>query len=349
MSAKKTAVVICPGRGTYNATELGYLSRHFPDAGMMAQFDAERARMGQDSLTTLDGAERFSLSRHSRGDNASALIYAATLGDFMAINRNTVEVVAVTGNSMGWYSALACGGALSAVDGFQVSNTMGSFMQQALIGGQVIYPWVDDDWRPQPTRREALLSVVADIDARADHVLTLSIDLGGMLVLAGNEAGLSAFEATVDPVQGRFPMRLGNHAGFHSHLQAPVAAQGRAALPPSFFRQPDLPMIDGRGTVWWPGACDLQSLWDYTLGHQVTEVYDFTRAITVAAREFAPDMFIVTGPGSTLGGAVAQSLIRADWRGMQCKDDFKSEQAQSNEKTPMLISMGIQDQRPVVV
>ncbi|MEJ2020905.1 MAG: ACP S-malonyltransferase [Maritimibacter sp.] len=341
----KTAVVICPGRGTYNAGELGYLGRHFPDAELMAAFDAIRQESGQDTLSALDGAAKFSLSKHSRGDNASGLIYAATLGDFMAINRDEVEVVAVTGNSMGWYSALACGGALTTQNGFRVSNTMGTLMQEALIGGQVIYPWVDEDWVPKPTRREALLTLVADINERKDHDLSLSIDLGGMLVLAGNEAGLKAFETTVDPVQGRFPMRLGNHAAFHTHLQAPVAERGRAALKPELFTQPDLPLIDGRGGIWWPQATDLTALYDYTLGHQVTETYDFTRAISVAAREFAPDLFIVTGPGSTLGGAVAQSLILADWRGLTDKTTFKSQQ----DSQAMLISMGMDDQRGLVM
>ncbi len=341
----KTAVVICPGRGTYNAGELGYLGRHFSDAGLMAAFDGTRQEAGQETLTALDGAARFSLSKHSRGDNASGLIYAATLGDFMSINRDEIEIVAVTGNSMGWYSALACGGALSAQNGFRVSNTMGTLMQEALIGGQLIYPWVDEDWVPRPTRRDALLSVVAELNERKDHDLSLSIDLGGMLVLAGNEAGLKAFEATVDPVQGRFPMRLGNHAAFHSHLQAPVAERGRSALKPDLFTQPDLPLIDGRGAIWWPQATDLNALYDYTLGHQVTETYDFTRAITVAAREFAPDLFIVTGPGSTLGGAVAQSLILADWRGLVDKTTFKSQQ----DNQAMLISMGLDDQRGLVM
>ncbi|MEJ2030788.1 MAG: ACP S-malonyltransferase, partial [Maritimibacter sp.] len=192
---------------------------------------------------------------------------------------------------------------------------------------------------------EALLTLVADINERKDHDLSLSIDLGGMLVLAGNEAGLKAFETTVDPVQGRFPMRLGNHAAFHTHLQAPVAERGRAALKPELFTQPDLPLIDGRGGIWWPQATDLTALYDYTLGHQVTETYDFTRAISVAAREFAPDLFIVTGPGSTLGGAVAQSLILADWRGLTDKTTFKSQQ----DSQAMLISMGMDDQRGLVM
>ncbi|MFY0620213.1 MAG: ACP S-malonyltransferase [Pelagimonas sp.] len=342
---KKTAVVICPGRGTYNAPELGYLGRHFPDAALLGQFDAMRQRVGQPTLSELDGAARFTLSKHSRGDNASGLIYAATYGDFLSINRDNVEIVAVTGNSMGWYSALACAGAVSPIDGFRISNTMGTFMQEALIGGQLVYPWMDEDWVPRPERRAILMALIADINARADHVLSLSIDLGGMLVLAGNEAGLTAFEQSADPVQDRFPMRLGNHAGFHSALQQPVSERGRAALPQDLFGQPDLPIIDGCGTVWWPGACNQTRLWDYTLGRQVVETYDFTAAVRTAAREFAPDLFVVTGPGTTLGGAVAQSMILSNWRGMSNKADFKSQQ----DKSDLLIAMGREEQRDLVL
>lgn len=338
-----TAVVICPGRGTYNATELGYLGRHFPDSALLNAFDAQREALGQQTLSALDGAERFTLSKHTRGDNASGLIFAATYGDFAAI-REDVDIVAVTGNSMGWYSTLACAGALSPENGFHVANTMGTFMQEALIGGQLIFPWVDENWVPRFELRETLMRLIADLDARDGHTLTLSIDLGGMLVIAGNEAGLAAFETAVEPAQERFPMRLGNHAGFHSALQAPVAERGRSALPAALFTQPDRPMIDGRGQIWWPGASDLNALWDYTLGHQVVETYDFTHAIQTAAREFAPDLFIVTGPGTTLGGAVAQSLILADWKGMKTKADFK----QTQDAAPLLVSMGIENQRHLV-
>ncbi|HQU68605.1 MAG TPA: ACP S-malonyltransferase [Albidovulum sp.] len=340
----KTAVVICPGRGTYTKTELGYLKRHFRDRALMAGFDGTREALGQESLTALDGAATYSVAKHTRGDNASGLIYAATLGDFRAIDRGEVEIVAVTGNSMGWYSALACAGALSAEAGFEVVNTMGTLMQEALIGGQLVYPSVGEDWVPDPARKARQMAKVAEIGARPDHVFGLSIDLGGMLVLAGNEAGLKAFEAEVPPEQGRFPMRLSNHAAFHTALQTPVAERGQARLSSGLFGQPDLPMIDGRGAIWWPSATDAQALWDYTLGHQVVEPYDFTHAIRTAAREFAPDLFIVAGPGTTLGGAVAQSLILANWRGMGSKTDFQTRQ----QTAPLLVSMGMDDQRAIV-
>ena len=51
-----------------------------------------------------------------------------------------------------------------------------------------------------------------------------------------------------------------SHAAFHTPMQEPVAAQGRAALPRDLFGQPDLPLVDGHGRVWWPGASDVQAL-----------------------------------------------------------------------------------------
>jgi hypothetical protein len=76
----------------------------------------------------------------------------------------------------------------------------------------------------------------------------------------------------------------------------------------------------------------------------VVEPYDFTRAVQVAAREFAPDLFIITGPGTTLGGAVAQSLVQINWCGLSGKAEFKARQADN----PVVISMGDAEQRKVV-
>ncbi len=337
----RTAVLICPGRGTYTKTELGSLTR-FPDAKLLAHFDARRSALNQETLTALDSAATYSVSKHTRGDNASALIYACTLGD--ALSLKDIEITAVTGNSMGWYSALACAGALTPENGFEVVNTMGTLMQQSLIGGQIIHPFLGENWLPNPRRKAELLRLAAEINTRPDHTLTLSIDLGGMLVLAGNEAGLKAFESAVPPEQSRFPMRLANHAAFHTTLQAPVAAQGRAQLPAALFQQPQKPLIDGRGSIWWPGATKTDQLHAYTLGHQVTEPYDFTAAIRTAAREFAPDLFIIAGPGTTLGGAVAQSLILANHQHLASKQDFQTRQAQN----PLVISMGLPEQRAMV-
>ncbi len=342
---KQTAIVVAPGRGTYNRDELGYLARHHADrSALLAEFDAYRVAEGQEAISALDSAERFSGARHTRGDNASGLIHACAYADFLAIDRDRFDILAVTGNSMGWYIALTCAGALTPLDGFKLVNTMGTLMQDHMIGGQLIYPFVDEEWQVIPGERARIETKLTEIDARADHVLSLSIDLGGMLVLAGNAAGLRAFEAEMPVVQERFPLRLPGHAGFHSALQAPVAADGQRQLAADLFHAPALPLIDGRGAIWHPHTVVPHALHGYTLGHQVVEPYDFTAAIRVAAREFMPDVFIVLGPGGTLGGAVAQSLLLNDWRGLRTKSDFKAAQ----DGAPVLLSMGLDAQRRMV-
>ncbi|MFV0513271.1 MAG: ACP S-malonyltransferase [Jhaorihella sp.] len=338
---RRRALVIAPGRGTYNKEELGYLARHHGARGdMLARFDALRRQAGQAGVSELDGAARFTVSRYSRGDNASALIHACAVADFDAIDRDAYDIVAVTGNSMGWYVALACGGALDEAGGFTLTNTMGTLMQQALIGGQMIYPFVDADWREIPGRRDEILTLIERTEG-----LYLSIMLGGMLVLAGNEAALDHAERQLPRVQERFPMRLANHAAFHTPLQGPVSDRGKAALPLAMFRAPELALIDGRGQIWWRHATDPEALRDYTLGHQVVAPYDFTGAVRTGLREFAPDVVIVLGPGRTLGGAVVQSLIGCGWQGLEGKADFQAR----NRDRPMILSMGVDEQREQVV
>ncbi|AXI46866.1 acyl carrier protein [Sulfitobacter sp. SK012] len=341
---KKTAVIICPGRGTYNKGELGYLGRHHADqSDLISQFDELRTARNQETIRDLDSAARFSGVKHTRGDNASPLIFASSYFDAQAIS-NEYDVLAATGNSMGWYIALAVAGALASLAAFEVVNTMGTLMQDSMIGGQTLYPFVDDNWIAEPGKKESLLEMVADIATRQDHDLAVSIHLGGMLVVAGNELGLRAFESAVPPLGGRYPMRLPNHAAFHTALQCPIAKQGQSLLSEVNFSPPDIPLVDGRGAVWHPRSCRASDLWGYTLGHQVVETYDFTTAVQVAAKTFAPDVFITTGPGTTLGGAVAQSLIAMKWDGISSKDDFQKRQ----EKDPILVSIGRDDQRSLV-
>lgn len=337
---RKKALVVCPGRGTYNKEELGYFSRHHDNnLDLLSAFDAKRTALGQETLSALDGAERYSITRHTRGDNASALIYACAISDFAAINREEYDIVAVTGNSMGWYIALACAGALDEMGGFDVINTMGTLMQKSLIGGQILYPFVDENWVEIPGKRAALLAMTKEIPN-----LYISIHLGGMIVFAGGAAALDEAEGRLEPVLDRFPVRLQNHAGFHSPLQTPISQKGMAALPASMFSSPDIPLIDGRGHVWYPQMIDISALHDYTLGHQVIKPYDFSRAITNGLREFAPDVLIVLGPGNTLGGAVAQCLIQNEWKRITDKNSFLSQQATD----PFVLAMGLEKQREMV-
>ena len=107
------------------------------------------------------------------------------------------------------------------------------------------------------------------------------------------------------------------------------------------FKKPNIPIVDGRGKIWSPFSTDINSLSSYTLRHQVNKTYDFSTAIEVSLKEFCPDKIVLLGPGYSLGGAIAQILIKNNWLDINSKDDFKKNQ----NKNPFLLSMGLNDQR----
>lgn len=341
---KQTALVVCPGRGTYNAAELGYLKAHHADkAEMIAKLAALRQAAGQISVSELDAAEKYAPSVHMTGDNASLVIYACALADFAAIDRDRYDIVAVTGNSMGWYLALACAGVLGFEAGGRLVNTMGGIMHRDGKGGQIVWPVVDADWRVYPDKLKLANDLLAEAEHNPDITVSISIQLGGMIVFAGDEAGLKWLGDRL-PKDDRFPMRLMHHAAFHSALLDHIVPMARAANPADNFGEGDIAAIDGQGRIWAPKAFDPKATYDYTLGAQLNRTYDFTRAVQVAAAEFAPDKIIVLGPGTTLGAPTAQALIASGWRGLSGKADFQARQASD----PVILSMGIAEQRALV-
>ncbi len=341
---KQAVLVVCPGRGTYNAAELGYLKHHHADnVDMIAALDALRLAKGQVPVSELDGAGKFAPSVHMTGDNASLLIYACALADFAAIDRERFDIVAVTGNSMGWYLALACAGVLDFEGGARLVNVMGGMMHEHGRGGQIVWPIFDTDWQIDPEKIKLANDLIRESAINPDLAVHVSIRLGGMLVFAADDAGLKWLGERL-PKDDRFPMRLMHHAAFHSPLLDHIVPMARDANPMSDFGGGIVPAIDGQGRIWSPNAFDPVAIYNYTLGAQLNRTYDFTRAVQVAAAEFAPDKIIVLGPGTTLGAPTAQALGASGWRGLSGKADFQKRQADD----PVILSMGIAEQRALV-
>ncbi len=340
---KKTAVVVCPGRGTYTKTELGYLKKYRPRfAGELDPIDARLAALGQPTVSELDSAEKFALKTHTPGEFASTLIYACSWADFLAIDRERWDVVAVTGNSMGWYTALACAEALTPENAFTLIHTMGSMMTGGIIGGQLIYPVVGDDWRPNADKRELVERAIIEIGAVPDCEAHLSIRFGGYAIIGGNQKALDLLMKALPSVdEGKYPFVLVNHAAFHTPMLTETSARAFRELGSELFQAPSVPLVDGRGTIWQPYSTDANALRHYTLGHQVDATYDFSTAVGVALKEFAPDALILLGPGATSGGALGQIAIENRWWGLGAKADFTARQASS----PVVLAMGREDQR----
>ncbi len=331
------ALLLCPGRGSYNAASLGSLQDL--DSPALRTFDACRAQHGRRSLVEIDAMDRFSGVWHVAGEHASLLTAAATMVDVESIDREKVDVVAIAGNSMGWYTALGCAGALALDDTALLIDTLGAYQARNVIGGQLVWPLCDEAWRPVPERLARLEAIVADTPD-----LFWSIRLGGQAVLGGTAMALAAArEALGEETRGSitYPLRLPLHSAFHTALLRGARGRAQTELTGLQWRRPSIPLIDGQGQSWRPLHASPGALRDYTLGHQITEPFDFTAMVRTALGDYGPDVVILPGPGGSLGSAIAQVMIEMGWRGLRSRDAFLARQATD----PVLISMSRPDQR----
>ena len=335
--AKERIIVICPGRGTYTRETSRYLKNHgAPAQEQIEWMDAQRKSAELPILTEMD-TQSFKAKIHMVGEHASPLIYACSLSDFLSIDQRKFEIVAITGNSMGWYIALALGGAMSYENAYQLIQTMGTMMAEGIIGGQIIYPIVDKNWQLDS---EKSAMVLAEIEKAGAYV---SIHLGGYLVIGGEQTVLDKLLKKL-PTDDTYPFQLPYHGAFHTPLMNNISAKGMGALNTSLFQKPVIPMVDGRGHIWTPFSTDSSELHQYTLGHQVTKAYDFSSAVMVTMKEFCPDKLVLLGPGNTLGGAIGQIMIKNNWLDVNSKSAFLRRQ----KSDPYLISMGMKEQREII-
>ncbi len=331
---KKRIVLICPGRGSYTRNTSNYLGHYgYNEKKHIKWIDNQRNKADLPLITELD-SQIFKAKSHMVGENASSLIYACSLSDFLTIDTNKYEIVSITGNSMGWYTALSLSGAITKEDGYFLIEKMGSMMKDVIIGGQMIYPISDDHWRVDTKVNEMVLSEVKNVGA---HV---SIKLGGYLVIGGDKSALDILYKKL-PNKGEYPLMLPYHAAFHTPLLEPISRSALQIIDPSIFKKPIIPIIDGRGKIWSPFSTNPLELMDYTLNYQVLNPFDFTSSITVALKEFCPDLLVLLGPGNSLGGAVGQIMVKNRWLDIKSKKDFIDRQ----DADPYIISMGIRDQR----
>ncbi|MBL8734354.1 MAG: ACP S-malonyltransferase [Planctomycetes bacterium] len=322
--SKPIAVLFCPGRGSYTKDELGFVGRTIrpgPVTDALLACDEWRRSQGRPTLSEVDGAEKFRPGLHLDGENAAELIYFGTMAH-LELLRERYDIVAVAGNSLGWYTALPASGALDATSGWRLVATMAA-LQKQVKGGQVLMTNVDDDWRRDLRLVVATQAVVQALRDRGDDTFCdFSIRLGGHEVLAGTEAAIGELLTHLPKVKvgdREFPFRLAGHGPFHTRLCQPTSEQAAAMLADLPVTMPRCHLIDGFGNVHSPWSADPRELWHYTTHAQVLETFDFSACVRTAMREFQPDVLLCAGPGSSLRAPVGHTVLQEGWRGLHDK------------------------------
>ena len=257
-AARKRAVLVAPGRGSYNSAELGTL-RRLPFSstweGLVSAADARCAAAGMTRISELDSTATFQRSVHLEAAHSSALTYTCTVASMRAFSRaaRRWEPVGIVGNSLGWYSAVHIAGCVGFEQGLDIVLRTGGYQREAgILGGQLVYPALDvDTWQRSECLDDAMRAGLAAANA-AGGFASVSIDLGGMVVLAADGPGLVALKRALPTLtrgRTRFPLELPGHSAFHTPLMAPMAAAAREAA--AEFAPPSaMPLVDGNGRLW---------------------------------------------------------------------------------------------------
>jgi hypothetical protein len=336
MTARPRAILVCHAGGATGVVPPGSLPASHP---LIDAIDAMRLEYGLDPLAELDRAA-FDPARHLRPANAAAALFVRALLDGERAE-DDVELVAITGSSIGWYTALAVAGALPLADAFRALQEVALLGEQLAAtrgGGQVLYPVTDAGWRPAADQQAAVVEALANGSGGAGGTYR-SIDFGGYQVLAGDAQGVAMLLERLPVVrhgERRFPLRLALQGPDHSPLAEDVAeaAGDRLSLR---WQAPRVPLVDGRGVRWSPWSTDPAALRDYSLGAMLVEPYNFATALRVTLREYAPDHVVIAGPPGPLNAIVGQVLVAEGYRGIRDKATF---QAAQRSATPLVLSMG---------
>ena len=342
-----SSIAICPGRGSYTKKELGQLNRWYRLASAAETIEiGEKVREARKlkSLLDLDGRKKFG-SFHLHAENASPMIALLTLLEWEHLNREKLDIVGITGNSMGWYTTLILAGCLDAEQGLSLVQDVSKKQASYCSGGQIVYPIIDQDWRIKEELIEEIDTALESTRAESPkRWVGWSINLGGFAILAGTDKGLERLKGKLTEVnvgRTKYPLSLRGQYAFHTKLMAEYSEALKSAFNDLTLAQPKIPLVDGSGRIWERWMGETENLKEYTFGEQVLTTFDLTGAITVAAREFAPSRFCLLGPGSSLYAPIAHSLIHARWMGLSTREEFENYQ---QDKQPLVYSMGRYDE-----
>ncbi|HEX5040691.1 MAG TPA: hypothetical protein VFW95_11210 [Candidatus Limnocylindria bacterium] len=329
------AAVAFPGRGAYGPSSLGSLPAGHP---WVRRADELREAAGLQGLSAIDAAEHFDPSVHLRPTNGWPLVFLSSLLDAERI-ADDHEVVVVVASSTGWYTALAASGVLGFDDAFHLVSEMAAAAQAPLPDAaepaEIVYPLTDEAWEPVPDQ----ISGLRDALDRGNGSTALAVDLGAFAVLGGTAPGIDALAGRLPVVtigDRSFPLRVAAADAWHTPLRAGTVGEAVERLGPLTWDRPNVTLVDGRGTRFTPWSTDPDTLAEQSIGAQGTTPYDFASALRVALREYAPDVVLLPGPGSSLGAACAQIIVTEGYRGLRSRAEFEAAQA---GPSPLLLSM----------
>lgn len=203
------------------------------------------------------------------------------------------EIAAVTGHSLGLFTALVVAGALAADEALRLVALRGELMQRASDerpGGMAAVLGLSDD---------DVEDICAAISGSGDLVVPANYNAPGQVVISGTAEGLARAAEGLKERGARKIMPLAVAGPFHSPLMRAAADALRPALMAASIRQPLYPVV--ANTAPW-ALCDAEAIRAELLAQLLAPVR-WTDAVRYMASS-GTSSFVDCGPSATLAGLV---------------------------------------------
>ncbi|HEX9421481.1 MAG TPA: ACP S-malonyltransferase, partial [Methylomirabilota bacterium] len=245
--------------------------------------------------------------------NTQPAVLTASVAAAAALAERGVTPDLAAGHSLGEYSALVVGGALSFADAVRLVRRRGEFMQEAVpvgTGAMAALMGVD-----LPTVEQVCAEA-----AQGEVVSVANLNSPGQIVIAGHKSAVERAVKVAASLGAKKSMLLPVSAPFHCALMSPAADRLAAELESMAVRTPRVPVfrnVDAKATT---RAEDVKPF----LIRQVASPVRWTECLEALAGAGATSWFEV-GTGRVLTGLLKRTIDGA--RGHAVEDTESLEKA----------------------
>ncbi len=272
-----------PGQGSQEVGMGRELAEAYPEARAVLEEASEVTGLDLERLCFEGPLEEL-----TETEIQQPALVATSLACLRAVETVGLEPAFVVGHSVGEYSALAAGGALSARDAVRLVRERGLATADAA--------------RQHPGAMAAILGLddaaVEELCDGIEGVWPANYNCPGQIVVSGAEEAIDRLLAAAAERGARRAVRLRISGAFHSPLVGAAGPRLRPVLESADWAQPRVPFLS---TV----TADVESVERFTdlLVDQLTAPVRFTQAVARLVAE-GVDTFVEIGPGQVLAGLV---------------------------------------------
>ncbi len=304
----KKLALLFPGQGSQHVGMGQDLCTYFPVASRA--FEEASDILQQDIKRLCFAAE---LEELTRTENAQPAILTVSVAKYRVFQQELGIVPCLgAGHSLGEYSALVCGNALTFREGLLLVKQRGRLMAQASQMGNGSMSAISG------LHKNAVLEECRKIDSENHRVVVANINAATQVVISGHTEALAKAHERLTALGARVvPLHVS--AAFHSPLMEPSAQEFARELSRYHFKMPDWPIISNVTAQPYPDKASIPLLLQRQLTAPIlwADIMEYikaqavTTAIELGPKKVLKNLFKKSSRDITVYSANTQSDLLA--------------------------------------